>query len=211
MRSLRLLLAVVFCACAVPLLAFFPHTAAAVVTEMNLTLETGPQPMFGATATNAVPGNCSVWHELYPNYCAPHHQTNYEDNGDGVVSVCDFIYLDGVCFHIDWVGPTYYMTRLTPAPQVQGAAEPVTTNSGEDPVCETWHWVWPNYCDEFHVDSWYDNGNHILDPCDEIDHVLQTGVTEVWHIDRIALNIKVSLGPTESRPSTWGRLKTLYR
>lgn len=209
MRSLRLLLIVVCCACAVPLLATFSPVVAQ-TTEMNLTLETGGQQMFGATPSNSIPANCATWHELYPNYCAPHHQSNYQDNGDGVVSVCDFIYLDGVCFHIDWVGPTYYMTRLTPTPQTQGAAEPVATNTGEDPRCETWHWVWPNYCDEFHVDSWYDNGNQILDACDEID-IEHATYTEVWHIDRIALNIKVSLGPTETRPSTWGRLKTLYR
>jgi hypothetical protein len=153
-----------------------------------------------------------MWHELYPNYCVMHHQDYYWDNGDGVVSPCDYIVLDGICYHITWVGPTYYMSDVSGSGGVR-VAEPVTSNAGESPVCEIWHEIYPNFCHEFHVDSWHDsNQNGQLDACDVIDAIFVPGAPpEYWHIDRIALNIKVVPGPTPVKPDTWGRLKTLYR
>ncbi len=43
---------------------------------------------------------CTIWHETWPDYCASHHQSDYIDNGDGVISVCDHIGFDGVLYHI---------------------------------------------------------------------------------------------------------------
>lgn len=51
-----------------------------------------------------IPANCSTWHELYPGYCNPHHQDGWEDNGDGVISACDYVLIGGVWCHIDRVG-----------------------------------------------------------------------------------------------------------
>ncbi|NNF08249.1 MAG: hypothetical protein HKN21_15910, partial [Candidatus Eisenbacteria bacterium] len=66
-------------------------------------------------ASLPAPPDCSTWHELYPAYCANSHQDSYMDNGDGCLSACDEIVLDGVTYHITWVGPTYYMTCFDPA------------------------------------------------------------------------------------------------
>ncbi|MBM3319887.1 MAG: hypothetical protein FJY73_04350 [Candidatus Eisenbacteria bacterium] len=161
-------------------------------TEMHLDLEVGGELLQG------IPGDCATWHELYPNYCIPHHQDAYQDNGDGVVSVCDYIILDGIRYHIIWVGPTYFTDD-------GHVWEPVGDPSGS-PICQDWHMVYPVYCHVAHVDDWDDNYDGVLGDC---DHVLIDGS---WvHIDRVGLDIIVVPEPTGTEESTWGQVKKLFR
>jgi hypothetical protein len=155
-----------------------------------------------------LPADCSTWHELFPNYSTPHHQDPFTDTGDGVLSPCDVIVLDNMCLHITWVGPTYYTTCFPPGgPPTQVVFEPSDPGSG-NPVCQVWHDVYPNYCNEIHVDSWHDNGNGVLDECDEIDVMGPLGTT-IYHIDRVSTDIIVVPGPTPVQPGTWGKIKAL--
>lgn len=170
----------------------------------------GPMPL----VSNAIPPNCSSWHELYPTYCGTWHQDDYTDNGDGVVSPCDIIRLNGIAYHVVWVGPTYFVTcSTTPGgPPVRTAAfEPVgNLPPDSNPICQVWHEVWPNFCQQIHIDSWHDNGNGILDVCDEVDVNTATG-TIFYHIDRIGCNVVVEPVPiTPTRQSTWSWLKGLF-
>jgi hypothetical protein len=166
----------------------------------------------------AIPPNCSTWHELYPSYCATHHQSSYDDNGDGVISPCDVIWLGGNPYHIVWVGPTYFVTcSPTPGgPPVREAVfEPTNPNPTGNPICEIWHEVYPNFCAEMHIDSWLDNGNGVLDECDFVDTQNDPGgppgSVAYYHIDRIGCNIIVEPGPTPSEKSTWGKIKSRFQ
>lgn len=38
-----------------------------------------------------------------------------------------------------------------------------------NPICSSWHELYPEYCEEWHLSSWDDNGNGYLDTCDVID------------------------------------------
>ena len=155
-------------------------------------------------ANMPVPPVCSTWHELNPSYCTVHHQTGYTDNGDGLVSVCDHIVLDGVSAHIDWVGPTYHLIPMT-RPVPDKYLEPQAPGSGRSPVCETWHEIYPNYCLTHHVDGWEDNGDGLLGPCD----VVQLA-GEPWHVGEIGFNIIVTPdSPVD--PESWSRIKQLFR
>jgi hypothetical protein len=150
--------------------------------------------------------NCSTWHELYPNFCVNHHQDSYNDNGDGTVSPCDEIVLDGVVWHISWVGPTYYLTCYPPGePPVPVIWEPnLGPHDPGSPVCETWEEVMPAFGDQHHVDEWADNdGSLNLSICDEIwsDGLL-------YHVDDIRLNIIVVPPGTPVEETTWGKLKS---
>lgn len=172
-----------------------------------------------------IPPNCVTWHELWPNNCAPHHQDRYIDNGDGVISPCDYILLNNKWFHIEWVGPTYFMTCIPPGggPPVPGfIAEPQTLNPTADPYCETWHWIWPpeRHCQPFHIDSYHPVDPNVpgIKPCDIIDTYEPDATGQVvrvdYHIDRIGCNIRVVPGdppPTKSKSSSWGWLKQLFR
>lgn len=151
--------------------------------------------------SGGVPVNCSTWHEIYPAFCANHHQDEYGDyNGDGQVSVCDAIKLDGQCYHITWVGPTYWTT----GPGGTTVFEPLDPYDPADPVCSTWQPFFPVGLEPVHVDQWEDaNGNDIVDVCDSIN---SGGV--IYHVDRVELNIHIVPGPTLTEESTWGRIKS---
>jgi len=142
------------------------------------------------------PANCSTWHELYPAFCIPHHQDGFEDNGDGVLSACDYIVLDGVRYHVDWVGPTYELA----GPSYWEPIEP-----GPNVICQTWHQVYPQYCATGHVDDWNDpNGNGEVDTCDT---VWINGIP--YHVENVRVDIQITpTSPVET--TSWGRLKSLF-
>ncbi len=153
----------------------------------------------------AIPGNCATWHELWPAFCVNHHQDAYTDNdSDGMISPCDNIKLDGVNFHITWVGPTYFLTCLDNG--AQAGYEPNDPQTGGNPTCEVWHQIFPVFSQEQHIEGWQDNGDGLLSAC---DNVVIGG--RVYHIDRIGLNIIIEPGPTSTEEGSWGRVKGLYR
>jgi hypothetical protein len=150
--------------------------------------------------TRSLPGDCSTWHELYPNFCLPHHQDGYTDNGDGVVSACDNITLDGVTYHVDWAGPTYILE----GPGGSSYWEPVGS-VGTDPVCSTWHQVHPNFCMIGHVDVWEDTDQSgTVTTC---DYVTVGGIT--YHVVSVELDIQISVTSPVDQAS-WGRIKSLF-
>lgn len=151
-----------------------------------------------------IPANCSTWHELYPQYCMIHHQDDFQEGApDGQISACDYIKIDNVWYHIEWVGPTYRLSFGA----LPGDYEPVGPVTGGNPVCETWIEVWPEFGPQFHVDQWIDNGDGVVSPC---DFVVIGGATA--HIDEIKLNIRVRPGepPIDTERQSWGDLKTRY-
>ena len=156
---------------------------------------------YQGTPTRDLPANCSTWHELYPNFCLPHHQDGYTDNGDGAVSACDNIVLDGITYHVDWAGPTYIL-------ELPGGGtsywEPVGSG-GTDPVCSTWHQVHPDFCMIGHVDHWEDTDqNGTVTGC---DYVTVGGIT--YHVVSVELDIQISVTSPVDQAS-WGRIKSLF-
>jgi len=145
--------------------------------------------------------NCSTWHELWPNFCAVSHQDDFEDNGDGVLSPCDYIHLDGHRLHVDWVGPTYWL-------DCDLILEPIDPQPG-DPVCQEWIEIWPNYGNLWHVDNWDDNGDGEVGVCDFIV-VSGVGMTFTCHITEVGLNIHVRDDGTPTEDSSWGGIKRLF-
>ena len=159
----------------------------------------------------AIPPDCSVWHELYPDFCVPHHQAGYDDSdGSGTVSPCDNILEAGFCWHIESVTTTYFFSPVTGGGQ--SAAEPVEPNPDPSPVCEMWHIVHADgppfsYCQPVHIEGWEDNNqNGALDVCDNIQ------IGGLWyHIDRIGCDVTVTGDPaTGTSRGTWGWLKSLF-
>jgi hypothetical protein len=161
-----------------------------------------------------VPPNCSNWHELYPNYCQPHHQFRYDDtDSSGTVSVCDNIVEDDrkLCWHVEKVMSTYYFSPVAGGPSYAG--EPSVANPGPNPTCDQWHIIHSEgpdftYCQTVHVQDWYDaNHNGQFDVCDDI---MMNG--QWYHIDRIGCDVQVILNQaTGNRHGTWGWLKNLFK
>jgi hypothetical protein len=183
----------VFLAAVVLATAVLPAVVSAQEIYLDL-MEPGPKS--GAVATN-----CSSWHELWPAYCALHHQDDFLDNGDGIISACDQIKLDGQWFHIEWAGPTYFLSCATS----QTVFEPTDPGTGGDPTCEIWTEVHPNNGQQAHVDGWQDNGDGVLSVC---DYILIAGQT--CHVDRIGLNIRIRPTTVPVEIGTWGRIKGFF-
>ncbi len=151
------------------------------------------------------PPFCSIWHEISPDFCKEWHQVGYEDNGDGVVSACDYIILQNapappVRFHIDSFGPTVYL-------DCGGAImEPATLGwLGGDPYTTQWQMLYPTQ-GIYDLGGWADNGDNTLSVC---DYVTIPGVGNC-HVKRIGCDIRVSVVPTGTENSTWGKMKGLF-
>ncbi len=151
-----------------------------------------------------IPPDGSEWHELHPNFCLVHTQEGYQDNGDGVVSVCDNIVIGGVTYHVDWAGPTYYMVETTT--MEPWFVEPEDPQATGDPTGDMWHVVaGPEFCAYFPVEGWEDNGDGEVSAC---DIVIVGGRT--WHIEEVRLDITVTEAGSPVEESTWSSLKRFF-
>jgi hypothetical protein len=202
----------------------FPVNSTAPV-QMHLDLESPLAPNGFPTSQTGppIPPNGSNWHWLWPPeiHCTVEPQNGYEDgDGSGDMSACDRIVIGDISYHIEWVGPTYFMTCFPndgtePIPDF--ISEPSTPDpANESPVGEIWHWIWPPeiYCQEFVVESWEDmNQDMAFNECDQIN-VFEQGPglpPTFYHIDRIGLDIIVGDPVSQARQSTWGMVKDLFR
>ena len=106
------------------------------------------QSLKSAESPFGIPPNCSTWHELSPVHCNLHHQSEYFDtDGDGALSPCDGIQLNGDWYHIEWVGWTVFCSdgswTLEPAD-----IDPI------DPTITSWFEVAPHYGKIHKLESW---------------------------------------------------------
>jgi len=159
-----------------------------------------------SSARYPVPGDGSIWHELHPVFCTDRTQTGYDDNGNGEVDVCDYLWLDGIRFHIDWAGPTYHLQAQVG--DSTAMAEPEGTEPGGNPTGEFWHLVYPpeKFCMEEEVTDWLDF---------DIDEMLSLGDRVFlngtwWVIVDITVNIEVHEAGSPVTESTWSRIKAFF-
>lgn len=135
---------------------------------------------------------CTWWRQLWR--CGNlYHVINYKDNGDGVISACDYIKTEmteayGVpqdppyvsWKHIERVTATLKLRKLgfsdSMFVEFTGGMDSISRVTEQDPRCTWWHEVWPDWCRYYHLSSWGDNGSGSLDSCDTIDLV------EYWHV-----------------------------
>ncbi len=157
-----------------------------------------------APVRDDIPDDGSDWHELYPAFCTTHIQASYEDNGDDIVSVCDYINMeDGTRYHIDWVGPTYLLVDIETTDRI--FCEP-TEEPGANPIGETWHEVAPVFCNEWEVYDWEDGD--LSGDLSECDLIQFGGPEDPWfHVEEIRLDITVTEVPSPAEMSTWSRIK----
>ena len=154
----------------------------------------------------AIPADCSTWHELWPSFGAAHHQDSYDDaNGDNEMSVCDNFVLDGTTLHVDWVGPTYHFVPVAGGYDVWTEPSLDPEHDPGNPIGETWHQVYPNFCFEFPIEGWEDNGDGTLSPCD----IIVSGGRE-YHLVDIRVNAIASEPGVPVKESTWGQIKKLF-
>jgi hypothetical protein len=166
-----------------------------------------------------IPPNHSLWHELAPTFCRMHEQRGYLDNGDGIISICDWFNLKdpdtGIIsgFHIEWVGPTFWLDVDGDGifdPAFDAVYEPHNYSDfafDELPLPgDAWDEIYP-IMEPVTVVEYQDNGNGIPDFCDYVD--VGTGLL---HVLDVTTNVRVSPPgpPVASGSTTWGRIKSIY-
>ena len=149
------------------------------------------------------PQDGSPWHTLHPPelLCSSVVQTGHDDvDGDGDMSFCDNIQIDGVWKHIEWVGPTIRIRSSQPGRDELKYIEPI-----EGPERQfQYHEVSPVYC-------------NIITTTEPIVSVCQIVWVEAppedvgeWHVEAIETNIRTN-GGSPVEPSTWSQIKEWFR
>ena len=148
--------------------------------------------------------NCTYWHEVWSIYSNVYHIINWTDNGDGILSFCDYIDLN---LTQGAIPPGIYRWH------VDGVSnELILRWKMMNPICTWWHEIYPNYCGWHHLASWEDSGQPKgqLSPCDQIDMINEeTGEKTWYHVDRMTVTLNVTISP---EPAEWMKieLKTQY-
>ncbi len=145
----------------------------------------------------------TYWQGLCPNetYGNRYHLSSWIDNCDGKLSPCDYLDIEDLeTGHIDW----YHVENVTVTLLVE--KKPYYNETmyiefegdiqdfpWEYPVCTQWKEVYPHYCNSYHLEHWYDNGDGYFGYCDQI--VLRnkcTNQTAEYHIAGIATDIIIT-------------------
>jgi hypothetical protein len=134
------------------------------------------------------------WHEVYPNYSNVYTLTwwdwLYDDNCNGVLDVCDYIWLMNEKSGIE---ERYHVDDI--------CYDLILNKKIMDPRCTYWHELYPDYCEEWHLTSWEESPEdpypHRLSPCDQIDMTnLETGNVTWYHVDRVTLTMFITINAT---------------
>jgi len=142
------------------------------------------------------------WHEVYPNYCNVYTLTwwdwFWDDNCNGVLDVCDYIWLlnetSGIeeRYHVDDICYDIILNKKIMDPR------------GWHGRGTIWHELYPDYCQEWRLTSWEepfeDPYAGRLSPNDQIDMFNEaTGETKWYHVDRVTLTLEV-YNPDQADP-----------
>jgi len=150
---------------------------------------------------------CTKWHEIYPVYCRTWHLSSWEDNLG--LSPSDQIVLtlkDPVTHEpIPGAEAEYHVDKLTVAMNITDMMEETHIVKFEEslkqfkqyhwmePISTQWHEVDPQYCRQWHLISWIDNGDGILGYCDIIKMIDKvTGEVWTFHVESLSTDMWVT-------------------
>jgi len=148
---------------------------------------------------------CTLWHEIYPNYCQYYHLSSWEDsNGDGWVSPGDTIDITNLDNEddIEW----HYVKDVTCTLvlETEEFAPPETwwylefedgwdnyCSAWWDPLGTQWNEIRPEFCNRYLLVDWFDTyEDGILNYCDWVPLVDKvTGEYIELHVVEIATDL----------------------
>ena len=150
---------------------------------------------------------CTYWHEIYPYYSRWWHLSSWE-NFYGL-SPSDQIVL---ALKDEFGEPTgkqaeYHVDKLTVAMNLtstydgrehivkfEESLKEFKMYHWRDPVSTQWHEVNPEYCRQWHILAWKDDGDGYLGYCDLILMIdKHTGWEEVFHVESLSTDMWLTL------------------
>ncbi len=181
-----------------------PHTDVAEAQSQEIFLDWADGPE-NCEAPFAISPDSANWHELAPTYCANRVQTGFTDNGDGVVSVGDYIFLDGVRFRVTSSGPVVYLDCAVGYNPTIIAPLDGSVPEG-DLTLTTWVEIYPEFGEILgRIREVTENGDGRLSVC---DYVSLGPIT--CHVKRVGCDIRVVEAPNASENPSWGAVKGLF-
>jgi hypothetical protein len=141
------------------------------------------------------------WHELWPFFCKEYHLSSWEDNGDGVLSHCDWIDIyekpDGALkrYHVEDVTITLNVTLVDVGDrmfiELKGG---YNASALKEPVVTRWHEIYPCFCNRYDLMGWSNiNVSPELDAGDMIWLAdAQTKEEMEWFVEGVAIDIIVT-------------------
>jgi len=148
----------------------------------------------------AVEDPTGPWHEIWPRYCMPRNGTGWVDNGDGILSVCDYLQLEDNTSEAQWHHVLYVTFTM-----LLDEGDPV-------PPEEQWYfdWVGPPLAEwpDFPLGPWKEvhpvlgrawecvfwedtDGSGQVDFCDWLSFIGPNGETVDRHVASIATDLEV--------------------
>jgi hypothetical protein len=170
------------------------------------------------------PGNPvnTQWHALKPGFCTMYSVQNWRDNGDGKLSVCDYIKVQNVAtaetswYHVDAItvtlelNPTKYIDYTGPG---QFPPKGFADSTIYQPLGTRWFEPYPNWNYVWAVQRWVDNAigtpDGYLSVCDTLDLKRiwpQPSVVETYHVAAIRTDLVLKRAATWPIPTAtqWG-------
>jgi len=152
---------------------------------------------------------CTKWHEIYPYYSRIWHLSSWE-NFYGL-SPSDQIVLalkDEFGEPIPGTEAEYHVDKLTVAMNITSVEPPFVWHIVKfeeslkefkmyhwtNPVSTQWHEVNPEYCRQWHIMGWEDNGDGYLGYCDYILMIdKHTGYMEWFHVESLSTDMWLTI------------------
>ena len=151
----------------------------------------------------------TMWHEIWPCWGQIWTLTSWENSLKLGPSDQIVLTLKDPETHepIPGTEAEYYVDKLTVAMNLtstlddsehivkfEGSLEQFKKYHWIDPLSTQWHEVNPVYYRQWHILSWSDNGNGVLDYCDYIKMIdKETGWVEEFHVESLSTDIIVTL------------------
>jgi len=144
----------------------------------------------------------TYWHGVHPQvyYCTTWELTDWEDNGNGYLDSCDMVYMETVdgqtkaTFHIEGFNTDIVTTPLpTPADEYDHNLDEYDPTQG-DPTGTLWHELYPNYCMDWDLQQWWDNGDGYLSYCDTVLFSYTDADSFILkHIEEVTLTLELTI------------------
>jgi hypothetical protein len=152
----------------------------------------------------------SSWHELYPTYCDIYDVLEWEDNGNGILDYCDYLWMDdAMWYHVEDVTLTLWLDSKGPEDSMyidydccEDEIPPYDPVPWPDAIGTQWHEIYPVFCNRYQITDVVDNGDGVLSVSDQITLVdKDTGVITEWHIVEMDIDIIVTPQPDKPPPA----------
>jgi len=136
------------------------------------------------------------WHELYPTYCREYYLTSWKHHA--TLSPSDIIDMTDDSGRVEWFHVDEVTVDVALKDRDTGIIHYMEFTDGlylfdrMRPLDTWWHELYPGFSSIWQLTSWSDNGNCLLDYCDQIGMIDEIGIVHWFHVEEVTVTIQVT-------------------